>query len=115
MCALTDPAASIPYDQAEVQQARRDALGWWIPLLGDAFVCLATLALDEARCGGAITVTRESLGAEDGPFARLFPATTVRTDDCCPVQGSAGPVLERYAGVAWPGGRFADPLRRSRA
>lgn len=115
VCAQTDPAASIPYDQPEVQQARRDALGWWIPLLGDALICLTTLALDEARCGGAITVTREPLGAEDGPFASLFPATTVQTDDFCPVDGPAGPVLERYAGVAWPGGRFVDRLRRSRA
>ena len=46
------------FDQPEVQQVRRDALAWWIPMLGDALVCVTTLALDEARYGGAITVTR---------------------------------------------------------
>lgn len=106
VCALTDEAAAIPYDQPEVQQARRDALQWWIPLLGDALVCLTTLALDEARCGGAITVTSEPVRLDDDPFARLFPATLVRTDLLCRVAPPVGPVLERYAGVAWPGGRF---------
>ena len=30
VCALPDPDARVPYDQLEVQQARRDALAWWI-------------------------------------------------------------------------------------
>ena len=63
VCALPDAAAALAYDQPEIQQVRRDALAWWIALLGDALVCLTTLALDEARYGGAITVTREPVRA----------------------------------------------------
>jgi len=70
-------------------------------------VCLTTLALDEAHYGGAITVTREPVRWQDDPFARIFPGTVVRSDLFCPVTPPAGPVVERYAGVAWPGGTFA--------
>ena len=38
-CALRDDAAGLPYDTPKVQGVRRDALAWWIPLLGDALVC----------------------------------------------------------------------------
>jgi len=106
VCALTDEVAVLEFDQPEVQQVRRDALAWWIPLLGDALVCLTTLALDESRYGGAITVAREPVSWIDDPFARLFPGTVLRTDLFCDVLPPPGPVLERYAGVAWPGGRF---------
>lgn len=106
VCALTDEAAMLEFDQPEVQQVRRDALAWWIPLLGDALICLTTLALDASHYGGAITVTREPVAWGDDPFARLFPGTVVRSDAFCEVLPPPGPVLERYAGVAWPGGRF---------
>jgi len=106
VCALPDAAAAVEFDQPEVQQVRRDALAWWIPLLGDALVCLTTLALDESRYGGAITVTREPVSWSDDPFARIFPGTVVRTDLFGEVAPPPGPVIERYAGVAWPGGRF---------
>ena len=46
VCALTGDDAKLPFDVPEIQQARRDALGWWIPLLGDSLVCLTTLAVD---------------------------------------------------------------------
>jgi len=108
VCALPDAAAALAYDQPEIQQVRRDALAWWIGLLGDALVCLTTLALDEARYGGAITVTREPVRWQDDPFARIFPGTLVRSDLFCPVAPPVGPVVERYAGVAWPGGTFAS-------
>jgi hypothetical protein len=108
VCALPDAAAALPFDQPEIQQVRRDALAWWIGLLGDALLCLTTLALDEARYGGAITVTRRPVRWQDDPFARIFPGTVVRSDLFCPVAPPAGPVVERYAGVAWPGGRFAS-------
>lgn len=108
VCALVDDGAALAYDQPEVQQVRRDALAWWIPLLGDALVCLTTLALDEARCAGAITVTSEPVRWVDDPFARLFAPTLVRSDIFCRVPPPPGPVLERYAGVAWPGGSFAS-------
>ena len=106
VCARPDRDAALPYDQPEVQQARRDALEWWIPLLGDAFVCLTTLALDSVRFGGAITVATAAEPFAADPFARLFPGTVVRTDDFAHVPPPPGPAIERYAGAAWPGGGF---------
>jgi len=107
VCALADATAALAFDQPEVQQVRRDALAWWIGQLGDALVCLTTLALDEARYGGAITVTREPVDWSDDPFARIFAGTVVRSGLFCAVPPPAGPVIERYAGVAWPGGTFS--------
>ncbi len=107
VCALPDDEAKLAYDQPEVQGVRRDAMAWWIPLLGDALVCLTTLALDEAGYAGAITVARDPARFGCDPFARIFPPTIVRTDLFCSVPAPPGPVLERYAGVAWPGGKFA--------
>jgi hypothetical protein len=109
VCALPDRSAALRYDEPEVQQARRDALAWWIPLLGDAFICLTTFALDASRCGGAVTVAREPTRFADDPFARLFPGTVVETDIFCEVPPPAGPPIERYAGAPWPGGRFERP------
>jgi hypothetical protein len=106
VCALPDDDARVPYDMPEVQQARRDALAWWIPLLGDEFVCLTTLALDAVHFGGAITVARAPNAFEDDPFARIFPGTVVRTGLFSEVPPPAGPAIERYAGAPWPGGRF---------
>jgi hypothetical protein len=106
LCALPDRSAALPYDEPEVQQARRDALAWWIPMLGDFLVCLSTFALDASRCGGAVTVARDpSLFPED-PFRRLFPGTVVRTDLFSRVVPPPGPPIERYAGAPWPGGAF---------
>lgn len=96
----------IPYDDAAIQQARRDVLGWWIPFLGDAFVCFTTLALDSVHCVGAITVTTRGVDFADDPFARIFPTAVVESDLFCSVASPPGPPIERYAGVAWPGGRF---------
>jgi hypothetical protein len=106
VCALPDADASLEFDQPEIQQVRRDALAWWIPLLGDALVCLTTLALDASRYGGAITVTREPVAWSEDPFARIFPGCVLRTGLFSTVLPPPGPVLERYAGVAWPGGAF---------
>lgn len=106
VCALADPEAALEYDHPEVQQVRRDAMAWWIPLLGDSLICITTLALDEARYGGAITVTNEPAPWDSDPFARIFPGTVLRSDLFSSVAPPAGPVVERYAGVAWPGGSF---------
>ena len=106
VCALPDRAAALRYDEPEVQQVRRDALAWWVPMLGDDLVCLSTFALDASRCAGAITVARDPAWFADDPFARLFPGTVVRSDVFCPVPPPAGPPIERYAGAPWPGGRF---------
>lgn len=106
VCALVDDDAALPYDSPEVQQARRDALAWWIPLLGDSLVCISTLALDSVRCAGAITVTRRPARFDDDPFGRLFAGTIVSTDLFSVVPPPAGPVIERYRGIPWPGGHF---------
>jgi hypothetical protein len=98
----------LPFDMPEVQQVRRDALAWWIPLLGDSLVCLTTLALDPVNYGGAVTVAREATFFHHDPFARIFPGTIVRTDLFSFVPPHPGPTIERYAGVAWPGGSFAE-------
>jgi hypothetical protein len=111
VCALADEAAQLPYDQPEVQQVRRDALAWWIPLLGDRLVCLTTLAVDSVNYAGAITVATDPSVFRDDPFARIFRGTVVETDLFCPVLPPAGPVEERTAGVAWPGGSFAARVR----
>lgn len=107
VCASTDPEASVPFDAPEVQFARREAYGWWIPLLGEDLVCLTTLALDGVRCAGAITVVRRDRDLVDDPFARLFPAMVIEANDLfAPVAPPPGPVVERYAGHPWPGGSF---------
>jgi hypothetical protein len=107
VCALADRDAALRFDEPEVQQARRDALAWWMPLLGDSLVCLSTFALDASRYGGAITVAREPSRFVSDPFARLFPGTVVETDLFSRVAPPAGPAIERYAGAPWPGGSFA--------
>ena len=70
VCALPEKTAALRYDEPEVQQVRRDALAWWIPMLGDDLVCLSTFALDASRCAGAITVARHPERFADDPFAR---------------------------------------------
>jgi hypothetical protein len=106
VCALPDKAAALRYDEPEVQQARRDALAWWIPMLGDELICLSTFALDASRCAGAVTVARSPALFADDPFLRLFAGTLVATDLFCAVASPPGPPIERYAGAPWPGGGF---------
>jgi hypothetical protein len=106
VCALPDADAVVRFDEPEVQEARRDALAWWIPLLGGDLICLSTLAVDGSLCAGALTVARSPAQFDSDPFARLFPGTLVRTDLFCPAPAPAGPVIERYAGSPWPAGAF---------
>ncbi len=106
VCALADDDAKLPFDFPEVQQVRRDALAWWIPMLGDSLVCVTTLAVDSVNYGGAITVARDPALFDRDPFARIFPGTVVETDLFAAVAPPPGPVIERYSGVAGPGGRF---------
>jgi len=107
VCALADEDALLPFDYPEIQQVRRDALAWWIPMLGESLVCITTLAVDSVNYGGAVTVARDPRLFSEDPFARIFPGTIVETDLFTAVAPPAGPVIERYSGVAWPGGRFA--------
>jgi hypothetical protein len=99
---------SIRFDEPEIQQARRDVLAWWVPLLGKELVCFTTLVVDESRCGGAITVATSPELFESDPFARIFPPTIVRTDLFGRVPPPTGPAIERYSGLAWPGGAFRN-------
>ncbi len=106
VCASADGAAQIPFDDPSVQQARRDALAWWIPLLGDRLVCLSTLSLDSVYYAGAVTVLRDPAPVAADPFGRLFPGTLVRVEGFAQVPAPTGPVIERYAGAPWPVGQF---------
>ena len=106
VCALPDRDAALRFDEPEVQEARRAALADWIPMLGADFVCLTTFAVDASRCAGAITVARRPDRFDSDPFAHLFPGTVVQTDLFAEVAPPPGPVIERYAGAPWPGGRF---------
>ena len=106
VCALPDPDAALRYDEPEVQRARRDALAWWIPMLGEELVCLSTFALDASRCAGAVTVARSPRHFDEDPFARLFPGTVAGVDFFTPVAPPPGPVIERYSGAPWPAGTF---------
>lgn len=108
VCALADESARLRFDEPEVQQVRRDALAWWIPLLGDAFVCVTTLAVDSSNYGGAVTVAHDPSFFDSDPFAGIFPGTVVRTSLFCAVSAPAGPTIERVAGVAWPGGSWSS-------
>lgn len=104
VCALPNEEAKLPFDFPEIQQVRREALAWWIPMLGESLVCLTTLAVDSVNYGGAITVARDAALLAHDPFARIFPGTIVETDLFSALPPPAGPVIERYRGVAWPGG-----------
>lgn len=106
VCALPDREAALRYDEPEVQTARRDALAWWIGLLGEDLVCITTLALDASRTAGAITVARTPIHFAADPFARLFTGTVVETDIFSAVAPPPGPVIERYGGAPWPAGGF---------
>jgi len=106
VCALPGADAKLPFDFPEIQQVRRDALAWWIPMLGDSLVCVTTLAIDSINYGGAITVVDDPALLAHDPFARIFPGTIVETDLFSAAPPPVGPVIERYSGVAWPGGRF---------
>ena len=106
VCAATARDSVLPFDDPAVQQARRDSLAWWIPLLGDALVCVTTLALDAVNYAGAITVALDRGVFDADPFARLFPGVVVTSDLFCRVAPPPGPAIERYTGVAWPGGAF---------
>lgn len=106
VCASPDDDAALRFDEPEVQQARRDALAWWIPLVGDDLICISTFALDASRCAGAVTVARRANCLEQDPFGQLFRPTVVPVDFLSRVPAPPGPVIERYAGAPWPAGTF---------
>jgi hypothetical protein len=103
---LSDSDAALRFDEHEVQQARRDVLASWIPLLGADLCASPPAPLMPAGTG------RDHRGAAPGdrfgddPFARLFPGTLMETDLFAEAPPPPGPVIERYAGLPWPGGGF---------
>ena len=118
VCALPDADAVVRFDEPEVQQSRRDALAWWIPLLGDDLICLSTLAVDGSLCAGALTVARSPAQFDSDPFARLFPGTLVRTDLFCPAPAADGPgdrtlCRRAVAGGCLPLSGYALPAMRA--
>jgi hypothetical protein len=106
VCALPDRHAGLRYDEPEFQAARRDAIAWWIPLLGEAFVCITTLSIDASRTAGAITVAHSPQYFGEDPFGRIFAGTTVSSDLFAPVPPPAGPVIERSGESPWPAEGF---------
>jgi len=106
VCAAGRAKDTLPFDDPLVQHVRREALAWWIPMLGDSLVCVTTLALDSVRYAGAITVATDPRAFADDPFPLVFPGTVVETELFARVLPPVGPVIERYSGVAWPGGGF---------
>jgi len=107
VCAVREPEGVVEFDQPEIQQVRRDALAWWVPLLGQDFICLSTLRVDSVHYAGAVTVARSPEYFDSDPFARIFPGTAIRQSVLCPAPAPAGPGIERAAGAPWPGGRFS--------
>jgi hypothetical protein len=107
VCALPADDARLPYDMPEVQQVRRDALAWWIPLLGETLVCLTTLALDSVNYGGAVTVATDPSLFHRDPFARVFPG-----DGALRRRRLAGRHLRRIARVSAARARRARPSGR---
>ncbi|MEJ7714775.1 MAG: hypothetical protein WKF40_03300 [Thermoleophilaceae bacterium] len=81
-----DAQDGVPYDQPEVQGARQAALAWWYGILGDALVCHTTLALDESRCAGAITVVRGDVPA---PGLQTIPSAASTRRGAFPAPYSA--------------------------
>jgi hypothetical protein len=106
VCALPDRHAALRYDEPEFQAARRDAIAWWISLLGEDFVCITTLSIDASLTAGAITVAHNPQYFDEDPFGRIFPGTTVSSDLFAPVPPPAGPVIERYGEAPWPAEGF---------
>ena len=111
VCASADEGAALRFDEPEVQQTRRDALAWWIALLGDDLICLSTLALDGSLCAGAVTVARTPARFHSDPFRRLFAGTVVQTGPLLPRGPAAGPGNRALLRRAMAGGHSWDQRR----
>ena len=92
---LAPPHVRMLFDDAAVQQARRDVLARRPPR------ALSTLLRGDSIFAGAITVDP----AGDDPFARIFPARrlTVAAGLFGAVPAPPGPDIERHgSGAPWP-------------
>ncbi len=107
--------ASLHFDDPAVSGTMRAALGEYLPALGNRLLGTSTLMVGGFDYAGALTAfTADSLaqatvlGAND-TWARIYPArlfgVTLGFFACNPAP--AGPVIQRYNNVPWPGGRFS--------
>ena len=100
---LAPSAVRLLFDDTSVQGARRAALSASFP----PRFC-STLVRGDSIFAGAVTA-RDEHGVDD-PFARIFPARSLKVEaglfaDWVPPP--AGPVIERYgSGNPWPFDRF---------
>jgi hypothetical protein len=98
---LAPPGFALPFDDLAVQQARRDVLA------RRPARAVSTLLRDSSHFEGAITAADEPVG--DDPFARLFPARSLRAGPglIAAAAPPVGPAIERYGSAnPWPWDRF---------
>lgn len=98
---LAPPRVRILFDDAAVQQARRDVIAGRPP------VAVSTLLRGDSIFAGAVTVGP----AGDDPFARIFPARRLEVEAGIfgPVPAHPGPDIERHgSGAPWPFPSFAS-------
>jgi hypothetical protein len=97
---LPPVGVDLPFDDLEVQQARR------LVLAGPPFDLVTTFVRDSRFFDGSLIVARtpaQRAAIGDDPFTRLFPARRLEVPDgLLPTRRPpAGPVIERY-GRPWP-------------
>jgi hypothetical protein len=98
---LAPPGFALPFDDLAVQQARRDVLA------RRPARAVSTLLRDSSHFEGALTAADEPVG--DDPFARLFPAQSLRAGPglIATATPPVGPTIERYGSAnPWPWDRF---------
>ena len=97
---LTPAGLDLPYDDLEVQQARREILA------RPPFDLVITFVRDGRFFDGSLVVARtaaQRAALRDDPFGRIFtPRRVTVPEGAFPSRlPPAGPVIERY-GRAWP-------------
>ena len=103
---LLDPGVHLPFDDPVVVHARRQVLRARAPR------AVTTFALPGGvRFAGALTAVAvsDARRLDDDPFARIAPARRLLVGPgllAAAAPAPAGPVVERYAGAAWPFDRF---------
>jgi len=98
---LVPPGFALPFDDLAVQQARRDVLA------RRPARALSTLLRDSSHFEGAITAADQPI--RDDPFARLFPARSLRAGAglIATAAPPVGPTIERYGSAnPWPWDRY---------
>jgi hypothetical protein len=103
---LPPSGVRLPFDDPEVQQARR------LVLLHPFPAAVSTLLRDDSHFEGAMTVARspaEQPRLSEDPFARIFPSSLLAIDAGIlgAVPRPTGPTIKRSgSGNPWPSDRF---------